>query len=183
MWAAHSTQPQARRHGPGQGHPDPLAPHLYPEFVRWHMAEVHVALLDEMAVHVAAVVASPGLPLRHGPLLEAAGRHDRLERAARAEPGQPQGDDVHGRPQAIEGGAQGRRNSPATCGAAIARLLLAMARAVPLSHLPSGGSVRVVPELTPRVHGGLPPEAVERLYLEGWTLDPGIASCASPHHG
>jgi hypothetical protein len=62
------------------------------------MAEVHLALLDEMAVHVAAVAASPCLPLGHGPLIEAEGRHDRLEWAAMAEQGKHQGYDVHGRP-------------------------------------------------------------------------------------
>ena len=71
---------------------DVKAPALY-----WHFKDKQ-ALLDEMAVPVAAVAASPCLPLGHGPLIEAEGRHDRLEWAAMAEQGKHQGYDVHGRP-------------------------------------------------------------------------------------
>src|SRR3989440_11897851 len=95
------------------------------------MAEVHLALLDEMAVHVAAGVASPWLPLGHGPLIEAEGRHDRLERAAMAEQGQDQGHGVHGAPQAIERWAPSPSKSPATCGASVTPPLLASDSAVP----------------------------------------------------
>ena len=84
-------QPQARRHGHGQGHPDPFAPQLEPECVRWHRAAVHCALLDAMAVPVAAVVATPCLPRgprsaprsRRPPPSLGAGRHGR----ARSAPG------------------------------------------------------------------------------------------------
>jgi hypothetical protein len=100
-----------------------------------------------------------------------------------AEQGEHQGHDVHGRPQAIEGCAHSRSKSPATGGASIALLLLTMDSDVPLSHLPSGGAVRVVTELTLRVHRASPPDAVWRFHLEGCTLDPYVSNCELPHHG
>ena len=116
------------------------------------MLQIHLALLDDVLMHLLAVVARAHQPGGYGPLIQATGGHERLGRTALAEPGEDQRHQVRRRSQPVEGRARGGGEGLATGRTAIPLLRLAMHADVPLSHLASGTAVRVMAELGLRVH-------------------------------
>lgn len=82
--------------------------HLDPQFVCLHVAQLHLALLDKLFMHLLAMLACPGQPVGDGSFIKAKGRHDGWDRAAMAEQGQHQGYHVRCRLQSVEDRAVGR---------------------------------------------------------------------------
>ncbi len=56
-----------------------------PQFVSLDVLEVDLTLLDQLLVHLLAVLPGTPQPTRHGPLIQSEGVHHRLDGAAPAE--------------------------------------------------------------------------------------------------
>ena len=158
--AEDAPQPAPRRHGHGHGHPHPAAHPRHPAFVRLHVLQVHLALVDQVLMQLLAVMTCPGKPGGDGPLIQAKGGDACLRRAAMAQQGEYKGDQICGGPQAVEGCTRRGREGVATDRPPLALLHSTMHPNIPLPHLSSGLAVRIVAELGLRVHRWPPSDAI-----------------------
>ncbi len=153
-------QPQAGWDGQRQGHPDPLAHALHPQFIGLDVLQIAVSLLHQVCVHLLAVAPRPGEPPGHRAFIQAKRGDNSLRRAALAQQGEHHRHQVGRAAQPVEGRARrGRKGAPARV-THIPVFRLAMHPDVALPHLASGRAVHVVTELLPRVHAATPARRV-----------------------
>src|SRR5947209_6721106 len=120
-----------------------------------------------MLMEPLAMAAGPIPPVGDGPLVEAEGGDDRLDRAAVAEERDHEGHQVDGSLQPVERGVASSGEGAAAGGASITPLLAAMDGDVAQAESPPCGAVGVVAELALRVHRYFPRDKVWRPCLEG----------------
>src|SRR4051812_44765842 len=150
--ADHPAQPEPRRDGHRHGHPEPPGDRLDVQLIGLDVPQLDLPAQDVMLMEVLPVPTSPIAPGGDGPLVEAEGGDDRLERTAMAEQGESYGHHLGRLLEAVERGVMGGGESSVTGGAAVAPLLAAVDADVAEPELPPSGAVGVVAELVLRVH-------------------------------
>ena len=116
------------------------------------MAQLDLPLKDPMLVEELAVSAGAVAPVGDGAFVEPEGGDDGLDRAAVAEQGDDDGDQVERLLQAVERGVASGGEGPAAGRAEVAAFLPTMDADVAGTQLPSCGAIGVVAELSERVH-------------------------------
>lgn len=107
---------------------------------------------DQMLRHLLTLNSRPLLPVRDGALVQLAGRHNRLDRAAVRQQGHDLHDQRRGMVQAIERGALGGREGLPALDAEIALLFLAVDANIAFGGLPFGRATLVRAECCLSLH-------------------------------
>jgi hypothetical protein len=76
--ADRAAQPPARRNPDRQRHPNHSGVRLHLDFIRLYLPQVHLALTDDMFMHLLTVFACPPLPIGHRALIQAKRCDNRL---------------------------------------------------------------------------------------------------------
>ena len=147
------------------------------------MAESHLALLDQMAVNVLAVLVRTCLPLSHSTLIKTESRPDALERTPLAKQAQHHTHPVRRCPQPIEGCPGRGRKGPPTGTTAVPLLLPTMDMDITQPTLSPVGTVWVVTELIMWVHRQSPLDASSKLHLKDLPWIHPFSTSSITHHG
>ena len=134
--------------------PITTADHLGVQLVGLDVLGIDLALLDVEFMEALGVLAGPLFPVGDGALVQAVGRDDRLARAAVAEQGQDEGDEVEGLVPAVVRGVPGCGEGLPAGGAAEAPFLVGVDADVALAGQPPMQAREVGAELERRVHCG-----------------------------
>jgi len=152
MGTDHPAQPEPRRDGHSQGHPESSADDPDEQFVGLNMPQIDPAVEDVMLVELLSMMTGTVPPGGDGAFVVAEGGDDGLEWASVAHQRENQSHQIGGDLEAIERGIMsGDKGTPAG-GAAVAPLLLAVDTDIASSELPPCEAVGVVAELSERVH-------------------------------
>src|SRR5512135_1171520 len=181
--ADHPAQPEPRRDGHRQSHPEPPGHHLDVQLIGLDVTQLDLTAQDVMLVEALPVPARSIAPGGDGPLVEPEGGDDRLQRTAMAEQGQHDDHQLGRLLEAVERGVVSSGEGPITGGTAVTPLLATVNADVSEPALPACGAVGVVAELGLRVQRRSSRGTVWRPYSEGCSVDPRFSSLYHPHHG
>src|SRR5207249_5189294 len=141
-------------------------------FVGLDMLEIDLTLLDQVLVHLLAVLPGALQPRGYGPLVQQEGVHDRLDRTAPTEQAQHYQHQLRRALQAEQRRPTRGGKGVATDGAPVAPLLLTVHPDRALAGLATGRAVQVGAKCVLRVHRCSPLDMTWYSRLTGEPVDP-----------
>ncbi len=98
----HPTHPQARRHHHGQAHPCDHLTAFHPNFIGLNVHQIQLSLLYDVLMHLVTRHSCSITPISNGPLIQAKGMDNGLDRASIRQEGDNNNHQVHGLAQPLK---------------------------------------------------------------------------------